>query len=207
MGCTVQKGRISDTVKTFPKEEQFLRDRDSLLADVIDSSTERWPSKAVEPPIWGLLRIIMAQQISTASAARLAERVAIAHPGLLQPKPSASITFATLRKLGLPQRRAECCLEIVRHSETILTQVHKGHTWEQTLAHVKGIGPWTIATFRIMVLRDPDVLPVGDVGLARAIARLYGPGRSIELLAENWRPYRSVACWYLWRTLGNVQLG
>lgn len=58
-----------------------------------------------------------------------------------------------------------------------------------------------------MVLREPYVLPLGDVGLERAILKIYGPGRDVELLAEHWRPFRSVACWYLWRTLGNKQLG
>jgi DNA-3-methyladenine glycosylase II len=58
-----------------------------------------------------------------------------------------------------------------------------------------------------MVLRDPDVLPLGDVGLERAVANVYGGSHHVEELAENWRPYRSVACWYLWRTLGNKQLG
>jgi DNA-3-methyladenine glycosylase II len=58
-----------------------------------------------------------------------------------------------------------------------------------------------------MVLRDPDVLPSGDIGLERAIANVYGRRHSVERLGENWRPFRSVACWYLWRTLGNEQLG
>jgi len=76
-----------------------------------------------------------------------------------------------------------------------------------TLAGIKGIGPWTLSIFRIMVLREPDVLPLGDVGLERAIANVYGRPRSVECLGEKWRPFRSVACWYLWRTLGNEQLG
>jgi DNA-3-methyladenine glycosylase II len=58
-----------------------------------------------------------------------------------------------------------------------------------------------------MVLREPDVLPLGDVGLERAVAQVYGPTCVVEKLSENWRPFRSVACWYLWRTLGNLQLG
>jgi len=57
------------------------------------------------------------------------------------------------------------------------------------------------------VLRDPDIMPLGDLGLERAIAKVYGPNQDVEKLAEKWRPYRSVACWYLWRTLGNEQLG
>jgi len=95
----------------------------------------------------------------------------------------------------------------VRQSDEILAKVEQGHTWEQALAGIKGIGPWTIAVFRIMVLRDPDVLPLGDVGLERAIENVYGAAQDVEKLGEKWRPFRSVACWYLWRTLGNQQLG
>jgi DNA-3-methyladenine glycosylase II len=58
-----------------------------------------------------------------------------------------------------------------------------------------------------MVLRNPDELPSGDVGLERAVANVYGMAHTIEHLGETWRPFRSVACWYLWRTLGNEQLG
>jgi DNA-3-methyladenine glycosylase II len=58
-----------------------------------------------------------------------------------------------------------------------------------------------------MVLREPDVLPLGDVGLERAVRNVYGDAADVQQLAEKWKPYRSVACWYLWRTLGNKQLG
>jgi DNA-3-methyladenine glycosylase II len=75
------------------------------------------------------------------------------------------------------------------------------------LAGIKGIGPWTLSVFRIMVLREPDELPQGDVGLLRAIANVYGPTADLRELSEKWRPFRSVACWYLWKTLGNEQLG
>ena len=63
------------------------------------------------------------------------------------------------------------------------------------------------SVFSIMVLREPDELPSGDVGLERAISNIYGKASRVESLAEAWRPFRSVACWYLWRTLGNEQLG
>lgn len=114
---------------------------------------------------------------------------------------------ATLRAFGLPEMRARCCVDISQRAGEIRAKVHQGQAWEGALAGIKGIGPWTLAVFRIMVLRDPDVLPLGDVGLERAIANVYGKPRSVTRLAEKWRPYRSVACWYLWRTLGNEQLG
>ncbi|HEV2491914.1 MAG TPA: hypothetical protein VG204_02455 [Terriglobia bacterium] len=149
----------------------------------------------------------MAQQLSTHVACRLADRAKSAHPQLVTPSPAAIPDPASLRSLGLSQRRAECCAEIVRRSDELLAKVTQGLTWEQALTDFKGIGPWTISVFRIMVLRDPDVLPLGDIGLERAIERVYGRRRNIERLGETWRPFRSVACWYLWRTLGNEQLG
>src|SRR5262249_41061830 len=154
-----------------------------------------------------LVRIVMAQQVSTLVACRLAERAKSSHPALLSPTPEIMLEAASLRMIGLSQRRAECCVEIVRRSRDILGKVAAGSTWEQSLNGIKGIGPWTIAVFRIMVLREPDILPLGDVGLERAITNVYGGPQDVEKLSEKWRPYRSVACWYLWRTLGNQQLG
>jgi DNA-3-methyladenine glycosylase II len=137
----------------------------------------------------------------------LAERTKSAFPQLMTPSPADVPASASLREIGLPERRARCCVEIVKRSEEILAKVRQGERWEEVLSGIKGIGPWTVAIFRIMVLREPDVLPLGDVGLERAIANVYGRRRNIQRLSEAWRPFRSVACWYLWRTLGNKQLG
>jgi DNA-3-methyladenine glycosylase II len=187
--------------------EQKLCSTDRVLAGVIRCFPQRWPVRPTENVIWGLLRIVMAQQVSTVVACRLAERAKSSHPSLLLPTPEIVLEASSLRAIGLSQRRAECCVEIVRRSEEILGVVAQGQSWELALKGIKGIGPWTIAVFRIMVLREPDVLPLGDVGLERAVANIYGPGQDVEKLSENWRPFRSVACWYLWRTLGNLQLG
>ena len=181
--------------------------RDPYLAGIIASQRERWPAERTEDPIWGLVRIVMAQQVSTLLACRLAERARSAHPHLATPSPVNVPHPTSLRAIGLSQRRAQCCTDIVQRSDEILAKIEAGQTWEQALAGIKGIGPWTIAVFRIMVLREPDVLPLGDIGLERAIKNVYGRPRNVERLGETWRPYRSVACWYLWRTLGNVQLG
>jgi 3-methyladenine DNA glycosylase/8-oxoguanine DNA glycosylase len=116
-------------------------------------------------------------------------------------------------RLGCPasagERGSAGCptLTILQRANEIRAKVQQGQPWEEALAGIKGIGPWTLSVFRIMVLRDPDVLPLSDVGLKHAIANIYGKGSSAEQLGENWRPFRSVAGWYLWRTLGNEQLG
>jgi DNA-3-methyladenine glycosylase II len=149
----------------------------------------------------------MAQQVSTLVACRLAERAKAACPELAKPSPAAAPDTARLRALGLSQRRAQCCADIVFRSVEILSKVDEGQSWEEALAGIKGIGPWTVSVFRIMVVREPDVLPLGDIGLERAIKNVYGRPRNVQRLGETWRPFRSVACWYLWRTLGNDQLG
>jgi DNA-3-methyladenine glycosylase II len=187
--------------------ERLLSSRDPVLGELIALQTIRWPSVPMEDPVWGLVRMVLAQQISTQVACRLVERVKDAHPDITKPSLSSLPEIASLRAMGLPERRAQCCVTILQRSDEIRTKVQQGQPWEEALAGIKGIGPWTLSVFRIMVLREPDVLPLGDVGLERAIANVYGRRRSIERLGEKWRPFRSVACWYLWRTLGNEQLG
>jgi DNA-3-methyladenine glycosylase II len=76
----------------------------------------------------------------------------------------------------------------------------------ESLTQVKGVGVWTVHMFLLFALRRPDVLPTGDLGVRAAIKRAYGleelpKPREIEKLAEAWRPYCSVATWYLWRSL------
>jgi DNA-3-methyladenine glycosylase II len=76
------------------------------------------------------------------------------------------------------------------------------------ITRVKGLGRWSADMFLMFRLHRPDVLPVGDLGIVRAIQRCYGlrkppsPERMVKI-AEAWRPYRSLACWYLWRSLEN----
>jgi DNA-3-methyladenine glycosylase II len=196
-----------DADNALPPQEAHLVTTDPVLASVIRSQSFRWPSQPNENPIWGLIRIVIAQQVSTQLACRLAEKVKSTHSCLLTPTPAQAPDPTCLRAIGLPQRRAQCCTDIVKRSDEILAKVVGGDTWEHALVGIKGIGPWTISVFRIMVLRDPDVLPLGDVGLERAVRNVYGRPRNVQRLSEKWRPFRSVACWYLWRTLGNEQLG
>lgn len=76
------------------------------------------------------------------------------------------------------------------------------------LTTVKGIGRWTAEMFLMFRLHRPDVLPVGDLGIVTAVQGVYGlrkrptPER-LRKLGDAWKPYRSVACWYLWRSLDN----
>ncbi len=207
MGQTLRGGSQAEPLAEPPSVEGLLSACDHVLARIIIAQAVRWPIEPTEDPIWGLVRIVMAQQISTQVACRLAERVKAAYPQITSSLPDAVPDANSLRAFGLPERRAQCCASILQRSDETRAKINQGQTWEEALADIKGIGPWTISVFRIMVLRHPDVLPLGDVGLERAIANVYGRRRNVERLGEKWRPFRSVACWYLWRTLGNEQLG
>lgn len=197
---------FGETSVDFLVAEGHLAAHDQTLANVIGSQPARWPVKPTEHPIWGLIRIVMAQQVSTLVACRLAERAKTLYPRISTAS-DEKLNVSNLRALGLPESRARCCITLLERSDEILGLVNKGQSWQESLTGIKGIGPWTISVFRIMVLRNPDVLPIGDVGLERAITNVYGRRRNVERLGNKWRPFRSVACWYLWRTLGNEQLG
>jgi DNA-3-methyladenine glycosylase II len=208
MVTTVRGGSPVHAVRLQDRPESILSSRDERLAKIISVQYSRWPLFPTEDPIWGLLRIVIAQQISTTVACRISEKLKAAFPAVTQPRQDELMPdLACLVGFGLPRRRAECCVSILHKSEEIRARISSGESWEVVLHRFKGIGPWTLAVFRIMVLREPDVLPLGDVGLERAIAGIYGSSCEVEKLAENWRPFRSVACWYLWKTLGNEQLG
>jgi DNA-3-methyladenine glycosylase II len=79
------------------------------------------------------------------------------------------------------------------------------------LTSVKGIGRWTAEMFLMFRLHRPDILPVGDLGIVKAVQRAYrlrsapSPER-LTRIGETWRPYRSVACWYLWASLDNLPI-
>lgn len=207
MGRAVQDRSNTQSVEELPAAEHLLSNRDPILARVIAAQTSRWPTHPTEDPIWGLVRIVMAQQISTQLACRIAERVTSLCPSITSALPGSVLAVSDLRAFGLPERRAQCCVSILRKSDEIRENIRRGETWESALEGIKGIGPWTLSVFHIMILREPDILPLGDIGLERAVANVYGEVADIAKLAEKWRPFRSVACWYLWRTLGNEQLG
>lgn len=187
--------------------EKFLLRQDSVLARLVLVQKARWSSQSDENPILGLIRIVIAQQISTKAARTITSRVLSEFPELTLGNLHTSIQVGDLRSCGLSPRKAACCATIAATASQILARVTRGQTWEEALREIPGIGPWTLSIFRIMILREQDVLPTGDAGLIRAVAMHYGPDADLEELSRVWSPFRSVACWYLWRSLGNPPLG
>jgi len=167
-----------------------------------------------------LARSIVGQQISVKAADTVWARLQQRCPDFA-PAPLMRRRTTTLRACGLSERKAEYLRDLARHFAhghldlDELTQQDDEAVIER-LTDIRGIGRWTAEMFLIFNLLRPDVLPLDDLGLLKAISRHYlddaptagllrGAGRQRVLeLAAGWAPYRSVATWYLWRSLDPV---
>ncbi len=156
---------------------------------------------------------IVSQQLSTKAAATIFRRFAALFPdnAVTSAAAIASLDDAMLRGVGLSGQKVgymrDLCARIAdgRLALDELDALPDEDVIER-LTSVKGFGRWTAEMFLMFRLHRPDVLPVGDLGIVTAVQRLYRlrarpvPKRLLKI-GEAWRPYRSVACWYLWQTL------
>lgn len=166
--------------------------------------------KARPDGFYTLLRAIVGQQISVKAADSIWKRLeAKVRP--LTPEKLSKTRISTLRALGLSEQKANYARNI---AQFYLSHPRRASGWHdisddeviKELTSVKGIGRWTAEMFLIFHLVRPDVLPVGDLGLLKAIDRHYPSNRKrkklhYEKVAAPWAPYRSIATWYLWRSL------
>jgi len=161
-----------------------------------------------------LVNAIVGQQISVAAAAGIWGRLTAAFAGMA-PADLAATTDSRLRELGLSWRKAE----YVRGAAAAFGSGEiDPNAWDrmtddeirQSLTALRGVGPWTAEMVLIFHARRPDILPVGDIGLVNAAVRLYGwspdaphreKQRRLREHAEQWRPWRTVATWFIWRDL------
>lgn len=155
---------------------------------------------------------IVAQQISVAAASAIRGRLdaAVGSEGLI---PSRILEFDVdgLREIGFSRPKASYVLDLaeqVHSGEVDLASIHRmdDEAVIEELIQVKGIGRWTAQIFLMFSLGRIDVLPVDDVGLKNAIKTRYDlaelpDANEIERIAEKWRPYATVASWYLWKSL------
>ena len=128
------------------------------------------------------------------------------------PEPARVLTFAdeTLRSAGLSRQKVASIRSLAEHFSSGELGTEQFDSWadEEIITHltrVRGVGRWTAEMFLMFHLRRPDVLPVNDVGINRAIMRRYGLeamplADEVRQIGEAWRPWASVACWYLWRS-------
>jgi len=160
-----------------------------------------------------LVGAIVSQQLSTKAAATIFGRLAALFAGNVIPghQAIAAIEDQTLRSVGLSSQKVSYLRDLcarLSDGRLVLDELDVLEDEEviARLVAVKGFGRWTAEMFLMFRLHRPDVLPVGDLGIVNAVQRLYGlrkrpdPKRLMKL-GEPWRPYRSVACWYLWQSL------
>jgi DNA-3-methyladenine glycosylase II len=164
-------------------------------------------------PFQTLARSIVGQQISVKAAQSVWNRFAAA-AGEVAPLRVSRMRTATLRNCGLSERKAEYLKDLAKrfHSGDVDPTHWPARDDEAIIGElvaVRGIGRWTAEMFLIFNLLRPDVLPVDDLGLLRGIEKNYRNGegvsrREAQQLGEAWRPWRTVATWYLWRSLEPV---
>lgn len=192
-------GRLREAVTALSASDPFLA-----------RVAERWGT----PPLWArrpgfptLVRIILEQQVSLASAATLYKRL-VGHAGGMTPHAIAALGMQGLREFGLTRQKSAFChglAERVLDGPLDLSAVSRAPDSEgrAMLLAVPGLGPWSVDIYFLMALRRPDVWPQGDLALAVALRDGLGlarnPSREEQReIAERWRPWRSTAARILW---------
>jgi len=168
-----------------------------------------------EPVFQNLVRSIVYQQLSGKAALTIFNRLmAAAKSDPLTPDAILKLRPAKMRALGLSKQKLTYIRELARLTRAGEVSFERLPEMDdvaivETLTKVKGVGVWTAHMFLIFALRRPDVLPTGDLGIRVAIKKAYGLAElpkpaEMEEIGRAWRPWSSVACWYLWRSLDNV---
>ena len=162
-------------------------------------------------PFQTLARSIVGQQISVRAAQAVWERFALAAGKAVTPSSVLALQEQAMRDAGLSRMKAAYLHDLATHFGGGAIRPRRWARMEdeaviEELTEVKGIGRWSAEMFLIFYLMRPDVLPVGDLGLQRAIEKLYFKGEPITKdemaeVGERWAPWRTVATWYLWRSL------
>jgi DNA-3-methyladenine glycosylase II len=169
------------------------------------------PDGRANDPFAGLVRVILSQQVSGKAADTIFGRVETLAGGRVGLTPSAmrAIDAAALRAAGVSRQKISYLYDLAAHVGDGRLDLHAldGHADEDVIARitaVKGLGRWSAEMFLMFRLNRPDIFPTGDLGIVKGVQRLFDlkrrpAERTMLRLAEPWRPYRSVAAWYLWR--------
>lgn len=191
-----------------------LSKRDRIMKRLI----AKYPKACLESrgnPFVTLVRSIVGQQISVKAAQSIWDRLVV-HCGdvgsdLLEPKHVLQYEVEELKSVGLSTRKAEYISDLARHFhdgqiDPILWHEMDDEEVIKQLTNVRGIGRWTAEMFLIFHMFRSDIFPLDDVGLIKGISQIYFSGEPVSRseardLGEAWAPYRSVATWYIWRSL------
>lgn len=202
--------RNDDPQTRFERGRRFLLRADPRLAVIIKATGRRRPDFTPREPFAALVRALVSQQLSTKAADTIHRRVIA-----LVPKVSAEhlvrVDAATLRAAGLSGQKVAYLRDLserVADGRLHLASLQDKSDDEviEAIATVKGFGRWSGQMFLMFCLHRPDVLPTGDLGIVKGMQGVLGmktrpAERTMERAAKVWQPYRSIACWYLWRSL------
>jgi DNA-3-methyladenine glycosylase II len=197
-----------------------LRSADPRLAALIDGygspdQVLARRGRAPTEPYGALLRAIVGQQLSTKAARTIYTRLcALFGDDTPSPRELLGADPEDLRAAGLSRAKVSYLRDLAQHIQdgeldlAHISDLPDEEVIEQLVA-VKGLGVWSVHMFLIFHLGRPDVLPVGDLGVRRAVQLTYGLDElpkpaELEKIAEPWRPWRSLASLYLWRSLDNT---
>ena len=196
----------------WPQASRELAQADPVMAGFVERFSGASLVSRGEPFVT-LMRSIVGQQISIKAADSIWTRVSAALP-VMTPAKVLACEVGALRACGLSVRKVEYIGDLARHFSS--GDIHVGY-WSAMsdaeiiaeLTAVRGIGVWTAEMFLIFNQLRPDVYPLDDIGLQKAVALHYFAGerparRQLAEFGERWRPWRSVATWYLWRSLDPV---
>lgn len=191
------------------KAEKALAEKDPVMRQLMAAAGRSYPSRQGEP-FETLVRAIVGQQLSVKAAETIWRRFLAICP-VCTPQAVLGLDGSRFPACGFSRRKVEYVRNLAVCFQDGVVNPGQWETMEDEaviadLVQVKGIGRWTAEMFLIFNLRRPDVLPLDDVGLIRGICAAYFSGKpagknEAKALAEGWRPWRTVATWYLWRSL------
>jgi DNA-3-methyladenine glycosylase II len=204
------------TPADYARARRLLLRRDPVLAALIREYGPCGLAAAQRSDHFSaLVRAIVFQQLSTKAASTIYSRMVALLPNAdLTAEALAGLTVEQLRSAGISRQKGgylrDLCAKVVAGVVPLddLDRMDDEQVIE-ALTKIKGIGRWSAEMFLMFRLHRPDVLPVGDLGILNAVRKVYRlrqkptPARLLRL-GEAWRPYRSVASWYLWRSLGSA---
>ena len=192
------------------KAINHLKKSDKTLAAII-TRVGSYKITYREPTFEALARAIVFQQLNGKAARTIYERFEQAAGGKVTPEAIQNLSVGEMRRAGLSKQKIGYIRDLAEHAlsgKVDFTNLHRMNDEEviAALTDIKGIGEWTAHMFLIFALRRPNVLATGDLGVRTAVQRAYKKRKlptpqQMQKIAESWRPYCSVACWYLWRSL------
>jgi DNA-3-methyladenine glycosylase II len=204
----------SVTPEDYTRARRLLLRRDPVLAALIRKHGACGLASAQRADHFSaLVRAITGQQLSTKAASTIYGRLAALMPAGVTPGTLSALTDEQLRGVGMSRQKITYFRDLCEKALTGVVPLDALETMTddeviEALTAVKGIGRWSAEMFLMFRLHRPDVLPVDDLGIVNAVKNVYRlrkrpNAERIRKIGEAWRPYRSVASWYLWRSLDN----